>query len=90
VDRTTSAAGFCLHEETHRTQFTSVDWLAASVQDQETQFLLASDLRPGDHSGPGGGRRRCHGRGGAGGDGDSLIEAIQTRASEEISTASPA
>ena len=37
----------CLHEETHRTQFTGVPWLREYVQDQMTQFLLASDLDPG-------------------------------------------
>jgi coenzyme F420 biosynthesis associated uncharacterized protein len=34
----------CLHEETHRTQFTSVAWLRPYVQGQMTEFLLASDL----------------------------------------------
>jgi coenzyme F420 biosynthesis associated uncharacterized protein len=37
----------CLHEETHRTQFTAVPWLRAYVQAQMTEFLLASDLDPG-------------------------------------------
>jgi coenzyme F420 biosynthesis associated uncharacterized protein len=36
----------CLHEETHRTQFTGVDWLRPYVQEQMTEFLLASDLDP--------------------------------------------
>jgi coenzyme F420 biosynthesis associated uncharacterized protein len=36
----------CLHEETHRTQFTSVEWLRPYVQQQMTEFLLASDLDP--------------------------------------------
>src|SRR6266700_2990483 len=36
----------CLHEETHRTQFTSVSWLRPYVQQQMTEFLLASDLDP--------------------------------------------
>src|SRR5450631_2354223 len=36
----------CLHEETHRTQFTSVPWLRPYVQEQMTAFLLASDLDP--------------------------------------------
>ncbi len=36
----------CLHEETHRTQFTSVSWLRGYVQEQMTEFLLASDLDP--------------------------------------------
>ncbi|RAY15484.1 coenzyme F420 biosynthesis-associated protein [Actinomadura craniellae] len=37
----------CLHEETHRAQFTGVPWLRAYVQEQMTEFLLASDLDPG-------------------------------------------
>jgi coenzyme F420 biosynthesis associated uncharacterized protein len=37
----------CLHEETHRTQFTAVPWLRGYVQEQMTEFLLASDLDPG-------------------------------------------
>ncbi|WP_433329804.1 zinc-dependent metalloprotease [Spirillospora sp. CA-294931] len=37
----------CLHEETHRAQFTGVPWLREYVQEQMTQFLLASDLDPG-------------------------------------------
>ena len=36
----------CLHEETHRTQFTSVPWLRGYVQQQMTDLLLASDLDP--------------------------------------------
>jgi coenzyme F420 biosynthesis associated uncharacterized protein len=37
----------CLHEETHRAQFASVSWLRSYVQQQMTEFLLASDLDPG-------------------------------------------
>jgi coenzyme F420 biosynthesis associated uncharacterized protein len=36
----------CLHEETHRTQFTAVRWLRGYVQHQISEFLLASDLDP--------------------------------------------
>lgn len=36
-----------LHEETHRAQFTGVPWLRGYVQEQMTEFLLASDLDPG-------------------------------------------
>ncbi|REE97931.1 zinc-dependent metalloprotease [Thermomonospora umbrina] len=36
----------CLHEETHRAQFTGVPWLRSYVQDQMTEFLLASDVDP--------------------------------------------
>src|SRR5690606_3226885 len=34
----------CLHEETHRVQFTGVPWLRDYVRSQMTDFLLASDL----------------------------------------------
>jgi putative hydrolase len=37
----------CLHEETHRLQFTAVPWLRDYVQGQMTKFLLASELDPG-------------------------------------------
>ena len=37
----------CLHEETHRVQFTSVPWLRGYVQGMMTEFLLASDLDAG-------------------------------------------
>jgi len=36
----------CLHEETHRTQFTSVSWLRPYVQQQMTEFLLPLNLDP--------------------------------------------
>ncbi len=36
----------CLHEETHRMQFTAVPWLRGYVQGQISEFLLASDLDP--------------------------------------------
>ena len=69
----------CLHEETHRTQFTAVSWLRGYVQGQISEFLLASDLDPGAVLE----RLRAAAdvvtgavRGGAGG--ESIIEAIQT------------
>ncbi len=34
----------CLHEETHRVQFTGVPWLREYVSTQTTDFLLASDI----------------------------------------------
>ncbi|MER7211886.1 zinc-dependent metalloprotease [Streptosporangium sp. NPDC000239] len=34
----------CLHEETHRVQFTGVPWLREYVRSQMTDFLLASDM----------------------------------------------
>ena len=56
----------CLHEETHRTQFTAVPWLRGYVQQQMTEFLLASDLDPAAILERVRARRRCRGRGGAG------------------------
>jgi coenzyme F420 biosynthesis associated uncharacterized protein len=75
----------CLHEETHRTQFTAVPWLREYVQQQMTEFLLASDLDPAtilDRL-----RSAADAVAGAvrGGDGsESLIEAIQTPRQREI------
>ncbi|ADG90139.1 zinc-dependent metalloprotease [Thermobispora bispora] len=34
----------CLHEETHRVQFTGVPWLREYVRSQVTEFLLASEM----------------------------------------------
>ncbi|MBP2704301.1 zinc-dependent metalloprotease [Microbispora sp. RL4-1S] len=34
----------CLHEETHRVQFTGVPWLREYVRGQMTEFLLASEI----------------------------------------------
>ncbi len=70
----------CLHEETHRVQFTSVPWLRGYVQGMMTEFLLASDL---DASAMVDRLRSAAGAlAGAvrGGDGESLMEAIQTPA----------
>jgi coenzyme F420 biosynthesis associated uncharacterized protein len=75
----------CLHEETHRTQFTAVPWLRSYVQEQMTDFLLASDLDPATIVG----RLRSAADAVAGavrgnGHGDSLIEAIQTPRQREV------
>ncbi len=74
----------CLHEETHRTQFTAVSWLRGYVQQQMTEFLLASDLDPATILD----RLRSAADAVAGavrdGEGDSLIEAIQTPRQREI------
>ena len=68
----------CLHEETHRTQFTGVPWLRGYVQQQMTEFLLASDLDPATILE----RMRSAADAVAGavrdGGGDSVIEAIQS------------
>ncbi|HUK72529.1 MAG TPA: zinc-dependent metalloprotease [Streptosporangiaceae bacterium] len=68
----------CLHEETHRMQFTAVPWLRGYVQQQISEFLLASDLDPAaiiERL-----RAAADVVSGAvrGGGGDSLIEAIQS------------
>ena len=74
----------CLHEETHRTQFTSVPWLRPYVQEQMSEFLLASDLDPASIL------ERIRAAADAvagavrGGDGESLIEAIQSPRQREI------
>jgi coenzyme F420 biosynthesis associated uncharacterized protein len=74
----------CLHEETHRTQFTSVPWLRPYVQQQMTDFLLASDLDPASILNRL--RAAADAVSGAvrGGDGESLIEAIQSPRQREI------
>jgi coenzyme F420 biosynthesis associated uncharacterized protein len=74
----------CLHEETHRTQFTSVPWLRPDVQQQMSDFLLASELDPASIL------ERLRAAADAvagavrGGDGESLIEAMQTPRQREI------
>jgi coenzyme F420 biosynthesis associated uncharacterized protein len=74
----------CLHEETHRVQFTSVPWLREYVQGMMTEFLLASDLDAGAIV------DRLRSAAGAvagavrGGDGESLMEAMQTPAQREL------
>ncbi|MEV4255078.1 zinc-dependent metalloprotease [Spirillospora sp. NPDC049652] len=73
----------CLHEETHRAQFTGVPWLRSYVQDQMTEFLLASDLDPGamlDRLRDAAEAVADAVRGGEG----NLIDAIQTPAQREI------
>ena len=74
----------CLHEETHRTQFTSVPWLRPYVQQQMTDFLLASELDPASILNRI--RAAADAVSGAvrGGDGASLIEAIQSPRQREI------
>jgi coenzyme F420 biosynthesis associated uncharacterized protein len=74
----------CLHEETHRVQFTSVPWLRGYVQGMMTEFLLASDLDPGAIVD----RLRSAATAVAdavrGGEGESLVEAIQTPAQRAL------
>ncbi|HEY1622989.1 MAG TPA: zinc-dependent metalloprotease [Streptosporangiaceae bacterium] len=75
----------CLHEETHRLQFTAVPWLRDYVQGQMTKFLLASELDPGALFG----RLRsvADAMGDAvrgGGEGGGLIDAVVTPEQREI------
>ena len=74
----------CLHEETHRVQFTSVPWLRGYVQGMMTEFLLASDLDASailDRM-----RSAATAVAGAvrGGETESLIEAMQTPAQRAL------
>jgi len=74
----------CLHEETHRVQFTSVPWLGGYVQGMMTEFLLASDLDASailDRM-----RSAATAVAGAvrGGETESLIEAMQTPAQRAL------
>jgi coenzyme F420 biosynthesis associated uncharacterized protein len=74
----------CLHEETHRVQFTSVPWLRGYVQGMMTEFLLASDL---DASAIVDRLRTAVGavaEAVRGGEGESLMEAMQTPAQREL------
>ena len=74
----------CLHEETHRVQFTSVPWLRGYVQGMMTEFLLASDLDAGAILE----RMRATATAVAGavrgGETESLIEAMQTPAQRAL------
>src|ERR1700677_1583537 len=74
----------CLHEETHRLQFTAVPWLRDYVQSQMTKFLLASELDPAAMLTRV--RSAADAMAGAvrGGDGGSLIDAVTTPAQREI------
>ena len=74
----------CLHEETHRLQFTAVTWLRDYVQGQMTEFLLASELDPAAILQRL--RSAADAMAGAvrGGDGGSLIDAVATPRQREI------
>ena len=74
----------CLHEETHRLQFTAVPWLRDYVQSQMTEFLLASELDPAAILQRI--RSTADAMAGAvrGSDGGSLIDAVATPRQREI------
>jgi coenzyme F420 biosynthesis associated uncharacterized protein len=93
VDPTDFRRWVCLHEETHRTQFTSVAWLRPYVQEQMTEFLLASDLDPASILDrlrsaadvvSGAVRHQPESADGTPGRSSSLIEAIQSPRQREI------
>ncbi|MFJ7908392.1 zinc-dependent metalloprotease [Kitasatospora sp. NPDC096204] len=79
----------CLHEETHRTQFTAVPWLRDHIQSEVQSFLAETDVDPGallerlrDAAGslgglPGGGSRERTSSG-------NLLEVVQSPAQREI------
>ncbi|MEV0530462.1 zinc-dependent metalloprotease [Kitasatospora sp. NPDC050463] len=80
----------CLHEETHRTQFTAVPWLRDHIQSEVQSFLAETDVDPGalldrlrDAAGSlGGGLPGLGGRGEAGPTG--LLEIVQSPSQREI------
>jgi coenzyme F420 biosynthesis associated uncharacterized protein len=84
----------CLHEETHRTQFTAVPWLRDHIESEIQAFLAETDVDPatlferlreavgslGGGSGSGSGDSAEDGSGGTG----TLIDVVQTPAQREI------
>jgi coenzyme F420 biosynthesis associated uncharacterized protein len=83
----------CLHEETHRTQFTAVPWLRDHIEGEIHAFLAETDIDPAtllerlrDAAGslPGFGGTSDAEEGGAGGGTGSLIDIVQTPAQREI------
>jgi coenzyme F420 biosynthesis associated uncharacterized protein len=84
----------CLHEETHRTQFTAVPWLRDHIEAEIQAFLAETDIDPAtlferlrEAVGSVGGGLSGLGGGGQEGDGDglgSLIEVVQSPTQREI------
>ncbi|MFJ8628305.1 zinc-dependent metalloprotease [Kitasatospora sp. NPDC093550] len=79
----------CLHEETHRTQFTAVPWLRDHIQSEVQSFLSETDVDPGallerlrDAAGSLGGLPGVGGREGA--SSSNLLEIVQSPAQREI------
>ncbi|MEV7775257.1 zinc-dependent metalloprotease [Kitasatospora sp. NPDC086791] len=79
----------CLHEETHRTQFTAVPWLRDHIQSEVQAFLAETDVDPGallerlrDAAGSFGGLPGVGGREGA--SSSNLLEIVQSPAQREI------
>ncbi|MGW4381883.1 zinc-dependent metalloprotease [Kitasatospora sp. NPDC004531] len=77
----------CLHEETHRTQFTAVPWLRDHIQSEVQEFLAQTDVDPSallDRLREAfGGLPGFGGRGNGSGPG-SLTDLVQTPAQREI------
>ena len=76
----------CLHEVTHRTQFTAVPWLKEHVEGEVRALLAASDLDPAAlrarlQSAAGAVTDALRGKGTA-----SLLEAVQTPEQREVTT----
>ncbi|MFJ6384559.1 zinc-dependent metalloprotease [Kitasatospora sp. NPDC092039] len=79
----------CLHEETHRTQFTAVPWLRDHIQSEVQSFLAETDVDPGallerlrDAAGSLGGLSGGGNREGA--SSGNLLEIVQSPAQREI------
>ncbi|MQS12877.1 zinc-dependent metalloprotease [Streptomyces kaniharaensis] len=81
----------CLHEETHRTQFTAVPWLRDHIQSEVQSFLAETDVDPGALLDRLRGAAGALGGGLPGGGGrepataaTGLLEIVQTPAQREI------
>ncbi|MFG3228330.1 zinc-dependent metalloprotease [Kitasatospora sp. NPDC048194] len=82
----------CLHEETHRTQFTAVPWLRDHIQSEVQAFLAETDVDPGalldrlrEAAGSlGGALPGAGGREGRDGASANLLEIVQSPAQREI------
>ncbi|GAA2140455.1 zinc-dependent metalloprotease [Kitasatospora kazusensis] len=77
----------CLHEETHRTQFTAVPWLRDHIQSEVQSFLTETDVDAGAlleraREAIGGGLPGLAGRGGPGA--GTLLEVVQSPVQREI------
>lgn len=82
----------CLHEETHRTQFTAVPWLRDHIEGEIQTFLAETEMDPATLlervreavQSMSGGERESEGAGSGGFDGSSLVEVVQTPEQREI------
>ncbi|MFE5328586.1 zinc-dependent metalloprotease [Embleya sp. NPDC056575] len=81
----------CLHEETHRTQFTAVPWLRDHLEQEIHGFLGQTEVDPSAVLGrlreavsTFAGARRGGGTGESEGEGASLVELVQTPEQREI------